>query len=527
MKRIILFLFAAFLICILSASVSFGQSVTHPDNPNGHTLTEYYGGVYVDGYFKPPLSYSCPIGKDSAGLYWYEASYRTYRFHNGTVKDRLINGRWFDSVYATLGGGVSQTTLNDSCASIRATIPASSGTVTSITAGTGLSGGTITTSGTISMPATGSAGTYGSATQVPVLTTDAQGRVTAVTNTSITYPATDSSIFSTRYRNDTGNTAIRAQLAALPIVDSSTYQTKFRSDTGRTNVYNYIVSSQLLDLKYTDSAAMLVPYIRKSDSGLYQTKYRSDTGRTNIYAYAASKISQNQLITETATGDASWTTSGTTTLTPSVVLATVNSNTGNWGSATQTPTFTVNGKGLVTAAGNVAITGFISSTLTDGKINIGNGSNVATAVTPSGDWTISNTGTATLKTSGALAGSWTTTTQSAADNSTKIATTAYVDRLSPADTTISAAYTLTVLDKNRSIHCTNSSNIALTIPVSLGTTFRCEVIQEGAGTVTPTASSTTLTFIPTGTTKTRQVGSAMIIRSWATANSFTVQGDLQ
>lgn len=50
-----------------------------------------------------------------------------------------------------------------------------SGTVTSITAGTGLSGGTITTSGTISLPNTGTAGTYAS------VTTDAQGRVTSGT----------------------------------------------------------------------------------------------------------------------------------------------------------------------------------------------------------------------------------------------------------------------------------------------------------------------------------------------------------
>ncbi len=62
----------------------------------------------------------------------------------------------------------------------------SGGTVTSVTAGTGLSGGTITSTGTISMPNVGTAGTYGSATQVPVLTTDAQGRVTGVTNTTIT-----------------------------------------------------------------------------------------------------------------------------------------------------------------------------------------------------------------------------------------------------------------------------------------------------------------------------------------------------
>jgi hypothetical protein len=59
------------------------------------------------------------------------------------------------------------------------------GTVTSITAGAGLSGGTITTSGTISMPNVGTAGEYGSASSVAVITTDAQGRVSGATTTAI------------------------------------------------------------------------------------------------------------------------------------------------------------------------------------------------------------------------------------------------------------------------------------------------------------------------------------------------------
>lgn len=62
-----------------------------------------------------------------------------------------------------------------------ATLPSpGTGTVTSITAGTGLSGGTITTSGTISLPNTGTAGTYST------VITDAQGRITSGTYRSVT-----------------------------------------------------------------------------------------------------------------------------------------------------------------------------------------------------------------------------------------------------------------------------------------------------------------------------------------------------
>lgn len=42
--------------------------------------------------------------------------------------------------------------------------------------------------------------------------------------------------------------------------------------------------------------------------------------------------------------------------TSAFTLATVNANTGSWGSATQAPVFTVNGKGLITAAANATVT---------------------------------------------------------------------------------------------------------------------------------------------------------------------------
>lgn len=77
-------------------------------------------------------------------------------------------------------------------------------------------------------------------------------------------------------------------------------------------------------------------------------KYDSGTGKW--INFTPTYLTGNQTIT--LSGDVSG--SGTTAIT--TTLATVNANTGSWGSATQTPVFTVNGKGLITAVANTTIT---------------------------------------------------------------------------------------------------------------------------------------------------------------------------
>jgi hypothetical protein len=66
-------------------------------------------------------------------------------------------------------------------------------------------------------------------------------------------------------------------------------------------------------------------------------------------------------------------------------LATVNTNTGGWGSASSVPTFVVNGKGLITAAGNVAIaiaSSAVSGLATSATTDTTNAANITSGTLP-------------------------------------------------------------------------------------------------------------------------------------------------
>lgn len=127
-------------------------------------------------------------------------------------------------------------------------------------------------------------------------------------------------------------------------------------------------------------------------------------------------------ICRTITGDVTLSTAGALT------LATVNANTGAFGSATNCPTITLDGKGRATAASQTTCTPAIGSVtgLAAGFATFAgtpSSANLAALLTDE-----TGTGAAVFAASPTLTGSPLAPTQAAHDNSTKIATTAYVDR---------------------------------------------------------------------------------------------------
>lgn len=83
----------------------------------------------------------------------------------------------------------------------------------------------------------------------------------------------------------------------------------------------------------------------------------NDGSSLNNINQASNALKLTNSRTISLTGDGNWSTSfdGSTNVTSTFILTTVNINTGTFGSATQIPTFTVNEKGLVTGVTNTTI----------------------------------------------------------------------------------------------------------------------------------------------------------------------------
>ena len=166
---------------------------------------------------------------------------------------------------------------------------------------------TIADTGVITLKNTGTAGTYGSASQVPVFTTDAQGRVTGVTNTAI---AIDASAITTGElplsRGGTGADLSGANQYSIPYVGSGalTYLTPgtagFVLETdGSSGAPSWVAASGLGTNYWQQVAGVLSP---STTNNVLAATSSATTIATFTSNNSSGTLTNNTLLQETGAG---------------------------------------------------------------------------------------------------------------------------------------------------------------------------------------------------------------------------------
>ena len=206
-----------------------------------------------------------------------------------------------------------------------------------------------------------SAGSYGSSTAIPVITVDAQGRITGVST------QTTSSTFTLAADSGTSNTIVGGETLT------------FSGDTGISTV----VGTNSISIDLDDTAVTAGSYGSATQVPTFTVDQQGRLTAAGVANIAASMSIQGDtgsdsiaLLTETldiagGTGIATAAGSGTSTIT--VTLSDTAVSSGSYGSGTAIPTFSVDAQGRLTAAGSTAVVTSFTLAGDSGTSAIGNG----------------------------------------------------------------------------------------------------------------------------------------------------------
>lgn len=287
-------------------------------------IAALYLPSYVDDVLEFASLASFPVSGENAKIYVALDTNRTYRWSGSAYIE--ISPSAVTSVFSRSGAVVavsgdynaSQITNTPSGNIAAITVQAAINeldtekvsTTRTISAGAGLTGGgDLSANRTIAMPNVGTASTYGSASSVPVLTTDAQGRVTAVTNTAVAVTSAAVSDF---------------------------------AEAAQDAVGGIVTDSSSVDFTYNDAANTITAVVLPA--GVNHDALQNYVANRHIDHNAISILSGTGL-----TGGGDLTASRTLSIPNSGVTA------ASYGSAIQVPVLTVNALGFVTSAGNTTI----------------------------------------------------------------------------------------------------------------------------------------------------------------------------